>query len=130
MACQRSVFIRKRSYFSSLQVNFKITKEFNFREYLAIELARTNICFIFNSAGVGRTGTLVAIDSLLQQLDSEGQVLIFNTICDLRHQRNFLVQSLVRYSIFIYPRCDNDFILILFFFFDSYRNSIFLYIER
>lgn len=47
------------------------------------------------SAGVGRTGTLVALDCLLQQLKEEGQVSIFNTICDLRHQRNFLVQSLV-----------------------------------
>lgn len=47
------------------------------------------------SAGVGRTGTLVALDSLLQQLNEEKQVAIFNTIVDLRHQRNFLVQSLV-----------------------------------
>lgn len=47
------------------------------------------------SAGVGRTGTLVALDSLLQQLAEEGCVSIFNTICDLRHQRNYLVQSLV-----------------------------------
>ena len=52
------------------------------------------------SAGVGRTGTLVALDSLLQQLADEGQVSIFNTVCDLRHQRNFLVQSLV--NLFIY----------------------------
>lgn len=54
------------------------------------------------SAGVGRTGTLVAIDSLLQQLDNEGQVLIFNTICDLRHQRNFLVQSLVSVTFLLF----------------------------
>lgn len=47
------------------------------------------------SAGVGRTGTLVALDSLMQQLEEEEQVSIYNTVCDLRHQRNFLVQSLV-----------------------------------
>lgn len=47
------------------------------------------------SAGVGRTGTLVALDSLFQQFNEEHQVAVFNTIVDLRHQRNFLVQSLV-----------------------------------
>lgn len=52
------------------------------------------------SAGVGRTGTLVALDSLLQQLEEDDQVSIFNTVCDLRHQRNFLVQSLVMYIVF------------------------------
>lgn len=44
---------------------------------------------------MGRTGTLVAIDSLLQEMDEQGEVTIFNTICDLRHQRNYMVQSLV-----------------------------------
>lgn len=53
------------------------------------------------SAGVGRTGTLVALDSLIQQLNDEKHVAIFNTVCDLRHQRNFLVQSLKQY-IFVY----------------------------
>lgn len=50
---------------------------------------------ILISAGVGRTGTLVALDSLMQQLHDENQVSIFNTVYDMRHQRNFLVQSLV-----------------------------------
>ncbi|XP_042869505.1 tyrosine-protein phosphatase 69D-like isoform X2 [Penaeus japonicus] len=53
------------------------------------------------SAGVGRTGTLVALDSLVMELDEEGQASIFNFICDLRHQRNFLVQSLKQY-VFIH----------------------------
>uniref|UniRef100_A0A182N519 protein-tyrosine-phosphatase n=1 Tax=Anopheles dirus TaxID=7168 RepID=A0A182N519_9DIPT len=53
------------------------------------------------SAGVGRTGTFVALDTLMQQLHEEGQVFIFNTICDMRYQRNFLVQSLKQY-IFLY----------------------------
>lgn len=51
------------------------------------------------SAGVGRTGTLVALDSLMQQLQDENQVSIFNTVYDLRRQRNFLVQSLVSKTI-------------------------------
>lgn len=50
--------------------------------------------FLF-TVGVGRTGTLVGLDSMLQQLNEEGCASIFNTICDLRHQRNYLVQSLV-----------------------------------
>lgn len=51
------------------------------------------------AAGVGRTGTLVALDSLMQQLQDENQVSIYNTVYDMRHQRNFLVQSLVRVAI-------------------------------
>ena len=53
------------------------------------------------SAGVGRSGTLVAIDGLIQQLREEKQVSIYNTVVDLRHQRNFLVQS-VKQFMFVY----------------------------
>lgn len=70
------------------------------------------------SAGVGRTGTLVALDCLLQQLREEGQVSIFNNICDLRHQRNFLVQSLVSYLF------RNSFLTDKFCYF---RNNIYLF---
>ncbi|XP_022245455.1 receptor-type tyrosine-protein phosphatase F-like [Limulus polyphemus] len=53
------------------------------------------------SAGVGRTGTFVAIDTLLQELNDEGQVNVYACVSDLRHSRNYLVQSLKQY-IFVY----------------------------
>ena len=53
------------------------------------------------SAGVGRSGTLIAIDSLSQAMEEEGSVSIFQTVSDLRIQRNYLVQSVKQYQ-FVY----------------------------
>ena len=53
------------------------------------------------SAGVGRSGTLIAIDSLTQAMEEEGSVSIFQTVSDLRIQRNYLVQSVKQYQ-FVY----------------------------
>ena len=49
------------------------------------------------SAGVGRTGTFIAIDMELQRIKNEGFVDVYNTVHKLRFRRNFTVQTLVTY---------------------------------
>ena len=49
----------------------------------------------YSSAGVGRTGTFVAIDSEIQHIRHENIVDVYN--CVLR-QRNYMVQSSVRHN--------------------------------
>ncbi|XP_074593902.1 protein tyrosine phosphatase 69D isoform X2 [Brevipalpus obovatus] len=53
------------------------------------------------SAGVGRAGTFIAIDSLIPEITTGSTVNIFECVSKLRYQRNFLVQSLKQY-IFVY----------------------------
>ena len=48
------------------------------------------------SAGVGRSGTFVVLDTLLQRIKTHDTVDIFNAVAELRKDRVWMVQTEVR----------------------------------
>ena len=48
------------------------------------------ICFV--SAGVGRTGTYIGIDAMLEGLEAENKVDVYGYVVKLRRQRCLMVQ--------------------------------------
>ena len=51
------------------------------------------------SAGVGRTGTFIAVDMALEQAEKERKVDIAGIVCKLREQRMKMVQTDVSWSL-------------------------------
>ena len=51
------------------------------------------------SAGVGRTGTFILLDTVMQQIKREGTLSVFNVLKNLRGQRMKMVQTKVNYMI-------------------------------
>jgi receptor-type tyrosine-protein phosphatase A len=51
---------------------------------------------LYFSAGVGRTGTFIALDALLDQLKEEEVVDIYKFVSHIRTQRCSMVQTEVR----------------------------------
>lgn len=49
------------------------------------------VCFF--SAGVGRTGTLIAVDILMQHVQENKQLDVYGTVLKLRQQRINMVQT-------------------------------------
>ena len=51
-----------------------------------------------HSAGVGRSGTVIAIDYCLQQVESTGSLDICGYVSRMREQRNYMVQTEQQYT--------------------------------
>ncbi|XP_049289868.1 phosphatidylinositol phosphatase PTPRQ [Anopheles funestus] len=56
------------------------------------------------SAGVGRTGTFIALDIILQRMLQEKKINVYDTVKRLRRQRVKMVQTLDQYA-FLYQCC-------------------------
>jgi Protein-tyrosine phosphatase len=57
--------------------------------------------FIEFSAGVGRTGTFIALDIMIQRIKQEKKINIFDLVKQLREQRIKMVQTIDQYA-FLY----------------------------
>ena len=49
----------------------------------------------FHSAGVGRTGTFIAVDAMMQRLKEKDDLDIYNFVTQMRTKRTFMVQNMV-----------------------------------
>ena len=62
---------------------------------------RVKKTFIFETldflsrAGVGRTGTYIAIDAMIEKIQQEGRIDIYNFVSQMRRERHLMVQTVV-----------------------------------
>lgn len=71
------------------------------RKIRSFRLSSYSPIIVHCSAGVGRTGTYIALDILMQRLKHELKINIYETVKKLRFQRMKMVQTLDQYT-FLY----------------------------
>ena len=50
---------------------------------------------MLSRAGVGRTGTYIAIDAMIDKIEQEGKIDIYNFVLQMRRERSLMVQTVV-----------------------------------
>ena len=54
------------------------------------------VVLLLHSAGVGRTGSFIAIDAMMQRLKEKDDLDIYDFVTQMRTKRTYMVQNLVR----------------------------------
>src|SRR6185436_19678477 len=70
---------------------------------------------LYFSAGVGRSGTFIALDRLLQQIETKDIIDVYGIVHEMRMERVWMVQTEVRHNcwkevskIFLYQNSRTD----------------------
>ncbi|XP_073434625.1 receptor-type tyrosine-protein phosphatase beta-like [Dendrobates tinctorius] len=67
------------------------------REYMTNDDSMHSPIVVHCSAGVGRTGTLIALDRIMKQIETESQIDVYGVVYDLRMHRGLMVQTESQY---------------------------------
>ncbi|XP_065922105.1 uncharacterized protein [Magallana gigas] len=70
----------------------------DFRRKIRRKADITSPIVVHCSAGIGRTGTFIALDFLINQGQKEGSVDVVSCVTNLRYQRTHLVQTVEQYN--------------------------------
>ena len=64
--------------------------------YLYIMRARVTSYILYSSAGVGRTGAFIVLDTMLERLPQTHDIAVYECVQNMRERRMSMVQTVVR----------------------------------